>query len=138
MPQIKVNNHYIGLDSHNNMIYPGVYEAGDPLLYGREDDLVAIGYAAWLPDSDSQTLVVEDGEPGAETIEDGSPDTVGEDDLDAVVESATRRFEGFTNQYLKELAAANSVDLGSARTKPEVIAKLIEAGVEPPEWEGEA
>lgn len=46
--RIKVNNHYIGLDSANQMIYPGVYSKGDPLLYGLEADLIEIGYAEWV------------------------------------------------------------------------------------------
>jgi hypothetical protein len=52
--RIQVTNHYIGADTQGRMIYPGEYEAGDPLLYGREADLVAIGYAVWLPEAPTE------------------------------------------------------------------------------------
>lgn len=52
--RIQVNNHYVGTPTEGRMIYPGVYEVGDPLLYGREEDLVSIGYATYLPEASAE------------------------------------------------------------------------------------
>lgn len=48
--RIQVTNHYIGAPTGGRMIYPGVYEVGDPLLYEQENNLIEIGYAVPLPE----------------------------------------------------------------------------------------
>jgi hypothetical protein len=51
---IEVRNHYIGLDSNNEMIYPGFYEVGDSRLHGLEQSLVDLGYAYFIPGTEKQ------------------------------------------------------------------------------------
>lgn len=94
---IQVNKHYVGLDSRNNMIYPGIYEVGDPLLYGLEHDLVEIGYAHLLE----------------------SEEAVEPPEAKPVLDKLTRA-------ELDEEAAKLGLDTSEAKTKADVIA-LIEA-----------
>lgn len=102
MARIDVRQHYIGLDSQNNMIYPGLYEVGDPLLYGLERDLIDIGYAVMIADAD---------EPPAP-------------EGDAL-------FADMTVAELKALADEHNVELDGARAKADIIAKLVAAGIDP-------
>jgi len=97
MAQIKVNKHYIGLDSNNQMIYPGTYEVGDPLLYGRENDLIEIGYAEPLPVEFVQAI-----DPAA-------------------------AYKPLSPTELKGLAESRGVDLGGATKKADIIMVLVAA-----------
>lgn len=106
MSIIRVLKHYVGVDSHNNMIYPGDYTVGDPLLYGLESDLIDIRYAVMV-------------EPLPAAEDDTAP--------------AGASLEDMTVAQLKTLADGLGVDLGGARSKADIIARLREAGVELPE-----
>lgn len=102
MARIDVRKHYIGLDSQNNMIYPGLYEVGDPLLYGLERDLIDIGYAVMIADAD-EPPAPEDKPPAGEKM----------------------LLEDMTIAELKALAEARNVDTTGLRTKADIIAALV-------------